>query len=118
MKVLIVDDQKLNRTLPCVLLRKLGCEVTEADSGEAALAALQGRSMDAILLDISMPGISGTEVCRRLRGDPALAGLYIVAYTAHALPEQRVEMLAAGFDEVLIKPINRQRLLEALRLPV
>lgn len=118
MKVLIVDDQKLNRTLPCVLLRKLGCEVTEADSGEAALAALQGRSMDAILLDISMPGISGTEVCRRLRGDPALAGLYIVAYTAHALPEQRVEMLAAGFDEVLIKPINRQRLLKALRLPV
>jgi len=118
MKVLIVDDQKLNRTLPCVLLRQQGCEVIEADSGEAALAALQGRSMDAILLDISMPGISGTEVCRRLRGDPALAGLYIVAYTAHALPEQRVEMLAAGFDEVLIKPINRQRLLEALRLPV
>ena len=118
MKVLIVDDQKINRTLPSVLLRQLGCEVIEADSGEAALAALRGRSMDAILLDISMPGISGTEVCQRLRGDPALAGLYIVAYTAHALPEQRVEMLAAGFDEVLIKPINRQRLLEALRLPV
>lgn len=118
MKVLIVDDQKLNRTLPCVLLRQLGCEVIEADSGEAALAVLEGRSVDAILLDISMPGISGTEVCRRLRGDPALARLYIVAYTAHALPEQRVEMLGAGFDEVLIKPINRQRLLEALRLPV
>lgn len=114
MKVLIVDDQKLNRTLPCVLLRQLGCEVIEAD----ALAVLEGRPVDAILLDISMPGISGTEVCRRLRGDPALARLYIVAYTAHALPEQRVEMLGAGFDEVLIKPINRQRLLEALRLPV
>ncbi|MCK6395521.1 response regulator [Zoogloea sp.] len=118
MKVLIVDDQKVNRTLPSVLLRQLGCEVIEADSGEAALVALRGQSMDAILLDISMPGISGTEVCQRLRGDPALAGLYIVAYTAHALPEQRVEMLAAGFDEVLIKPINRQRLLEALRLPL
>jgi CheY-like chemotaxis protein len=53
-----------------------------------------------------------------LRSDPAFAGLFIVAYTAHALPEQRVEILAAGFDDVLIKPINRQRLLEALRLPV
>lgn len=118
MKVLIVDDQKVNRTLPSVLLRQLGCEVIEADSGEAALVVLGEQSMDAILLDISMPGISGTEVCQCLRGDPALAGLFIVAYTAHALPEQRVEMLAAGFDEVLIKPINRQRLLEALRLPV
>lgn len=118
MNVLVVDDQKVNRTLPCVLLRQVGCEVVEADSGEAALVAMQGVSMDAILLDISMPGISGTEVCRRLRSDPAFAGLFIVAYTAHALPEQRVEILAAGFDDVLIKPINRQRLLEALRLPV
>ncbi len=126
MKVLVVDDQKVNRTLPCVLLRQVGCEVVEADSGEAALVAMQGVSMDAILLDISMPGmdgfevlrLSGTEVCRRLRSDPAFAGLFIVAYTAHALPEQRVEILAAGFDDVLIKPINRQRLLEALRLPV
>ena len=118
MKVLVVDDQKVNRTLPCVLLRQDGCEVVEADSGEAALIAMQGVSMDAILLDIGMPGISGTEVCRRLRSDPACAGLFIVAYTAHALPEQRVEILAAGFDDVLIKPINRQRLLEALRLPV
>jgi CheY-like chemotaxis protein len=63
-------------------------------------------------------GLSGTEVCRRVRGDPALAGLFVVAYTAHALPEERVEILAAGFDEVLIKPINRQRLMEAMRLPV
>ena len=118
MKILVVDDQKINRTLPCVLLRQAGCDVEEVESGEAALAALHARPMDAVLVDISMPGLSGTEVCRRVRADPALAGLFVVAYTAHALPEKRVEILAAGFDEVLIKPINRQRLLEAMRLPV
>lgn len=118
MKILVVDDQKINRTLPCILLRQAGCDVEEVESGEAALAALRAGPMDAVLLDISMPGLSGTEVCRRVRGDPALAGLFVVAYTAHALPEERVEILAAGFDEVLIKPINRQRLLEAMRLPV
>lgn len=118
MKVLVVDDQKVNRTLPCVLLRQVGCEVVEADSGEAALIAMQGVSMDAILLDISMPGISGTDVCRLLRQDAACAGLFVVAYTAHALVSERHDILAAGFDELLIKPINRQRLLSVLKLPV
>jgi CheY-like chemotaxis protein len=118
MKVLVVDDQKVNRTLPRVLLQQVGCEVFETDSGEAALAFLKGQTVDVILLDVSMPGISGTDVCRQLRQDPACAGLLIVAYTAHALPSERADILAAGFNELLIKPINRQRLLTALSLPV
>ena len=64
MKVLIVDDQKVNRTLPSVLLKQKGCEVLEAESGEEALALLAEESVDAILLDVSMPGISGTDLCR------------------------------------------------------
>lgn len=116
MKVLIVDDQKINRTLPSVLLKQAGCEVYEADSGEAALAVLQCGRVDALLLDISMPGVSGMEVCAMLRKDPAWAQLLIVAYTAHALPSERSEILAAGFDELLVKPINRQGLLNALKL--
>lgn len=116
MKVLIVDDQKINRTLPSVLLKQAGCEVFEADSGEAALTMLQTNSVDVVLLDISMPGVSGMEVCAKLRKEPAWARLQIVAYTAHALPSERNEILAAGFDELLIKPINRQSLLTALKL--
>lgn len=116
MKVLIVDDQKINRMLPSVLLKQAGCEVFEADSGEAALTMLQTNSVDVVLLDISMPGVSGMEVCAQLRKEPAWAGLQIVAYTAHALPSERNEILAAGFDELLIKPINRQSLLSALKL--
>lgn len=118
MKVLIVDDQKVNRTLPNVLLRQAGCEVFEAECGEAALALLEEQPVDALLLDISMPGISGIEVCKRLRAKPERADLLIIAYTAHALLSERADILAAGFSEMLIKPINRQRLLEALRLPV
>lgn len=116
MKVLIVDDQKINRTLPSVLLKQAGCEVFEVDSGEGALAFLQASPVDALLLDISMPGVSGMEVCAKLRSEQAWARLLIVAYTAHALPGERNEILAAGFDELLIKPINRQSLLSALRL--
>ena len=111
MKILVVDDQKINRTLPCVLLRQAGCDVEEVESGEAALAALRARPMDAVLLDISMPGLSGTEVCRRVRGDPALAGSFVVAYTAQSLPEELAEILAASFAKLLVKPINRKRLL-------
>lgn len=116
MRVLIVDDQKINRTLPSVLLKQAGCEVFEADSGEAALAVLSTCPVDAVLLDISMPGVSGMEVCAKLRQEPAWAHLHIVAYTAHALPSERSEILAAGFDELLIKPINRQSLFNALKL--
>lgn len=116
MRVLIVDDQKINRTLPSVLLKQAGCEVFEADSGDAALAQLREHPVDALLLDISMPGVSGMEVCAQLRKTPAWAQLLIVAYTAHALPSERNAILAAGFDELLIKPINRQSLLNALKL--
>ena len=117
MKVLIVDDQKVNRTLPSVLLKQKGCEVLEAESGEEALALLAEESVDAILLDVSMPGISGTDLCRQLRAQDAYKGVRIVAYTAHALVSERADILAAGFDDMLIKPITRKLLLDALRLP-
>jgi CheY-like chemotaxis protein len=116
MKVLIVDDQRVNRTLPAVLLKQKGCEVQEAECGADALQLLATQVFDAILLDVSMPGISGTELCRELRARPDFAAVRIVAYTAHALPGERADILAAGFDDILIKPINRQVLLAALGL--
>ena len=73
MKVLIVDDQKINRMLPSVLLKQAGCEVFELDNGEAVPALLQANPVDAVLLDISMPGVSGMEVCAKLRKEPAWA---------------------------------------------
>ena len=83
----------------------------EVDGGLAALAWLRTHPpVDLVLLDISMPDMSGEEVCKRLRADPAYAALKIIAYTAHAGPHDVERFLANGFDAALIKPISSQRL--------
>jgi len=109
---LVVDDNPTNRLVASTLLRKLGWTVSEAESGETALAKAGAETFRLILLDISMPGLSGEETCaclRQLRND---APQHILAYTAHAFQEDIDHLLAAGFDAILVKPINRQRLEE------
>ena len=75
MRVLIVDDQEINRILPRTHLERIGVLAVEADDGHAALARLAAEPFDVVLLDISMPGLSGIDVCLRVRADPALRGL-------------------------------------------
>jgi CheY-like chemotaxis protein len=116
MKVLIVDDQEINRILPRTHLQRLGVGVAEAEDGATALARLATDAFDTVLLDISVPGLSGLEVCRRIRADPALSRLRLVAYTAHAFESTTDEIMAAGFDALLVKPIRRDTLLQALGL--
>ena len=107
---LVVDDNPTNRLIAATLLRKLGWTVSEADCGEGALARVDVETFRLVLLDISMPGLSGEETCARLRAAEAAEPLHIVAYTAHAFPEDEARLLACGFDEVLVKPISRQRI--------
>lgn len=107
---LVVDDHPTNRLLGRTLLGKMGWSAQEADSGELALELATKTPFSLILLDISMPGLSGEETCTRLRAMPNGAAIRIIAYTAHAFPEERERFLAVGFDEILVKPINRQRL--------
>ena len=116
MRVLIVDDNALNRLLPTAWLSRLGCETVECVDGHDALETLKNERFDAVLLDLSMPGLSGMEVCRRLRALPENAQLRIIAYTAHGSPGEIDSYKAAGFDDVLIKPITREQLLKALRI--
>lgn len=111
-KALVVDDNQTNRLVASTLLRKLGWTVSEADNGEAALAKAGVEAFRLILLDISMPGLSGEETCARLRRLQSATPLHILAYTAHAFQEDIDRLLAAGFDAILVKPINRQRLEE------
>lgn len=117
MRVLIVDDQEVNRILPRTHLERLGIPTDEAEDGHAALAKLAQGGFDLVLLDISMPGLSGLDVCRQVRADPALHGLTLIAYTAHAFQQTTDEIMSAGFDRLLVKPIRRDTLLEALGLP-
>lgn len=107
---LIVDDHPTNRLLACAMLRKLGWQTHEADCGQSALSLAATHRFRLILLDISMPGLSGEETCRELRRTHQSEAIRIVAYTAHAFPEERAAFLAAGFDEILVKPISRESL--------
>ena len=109
---LVVDDNPTNRLIAATLLRKLGWTVSEADCGEGALARVDVETFRLVLLDISMPGLSGEETCLRLRERQSAPPLHILAYTAHAFQEDTDRLLATGFDAVLVKPINRQRLAE------
>ena len=113
-RVLIVDDHPVNRQLPEILLRNSGWQCEAVASGEEALSRIAAGAFDAVLLDISMPDLSGDEVCRRIRADNRFAKLRVIAYTAHAMEEERTSILAAGFDALLTKPISKQTLLAAL----
>lgn len=113
-RALIIDDHPTNRLLASTLLRKLGWTAAEACCGEDGLTLTETQVFDLILLDISMPGLSGEETCTLLRARPLVPMPHIVAYTAHAFKEDIDKLLAAGFDDVLIKPISRQRLEELL----
>ncbi len=97
-----------------MLLRGTDWQCDTASSGEEALAKLNAKTYDVVLLDISMPDLSGDEVCRRIRADARFKSLRVVAYTAHAMEEARTSILAAGFDALLTKPISKQTLFEAL----
>ena len=105
-RVLVVDDNAINRKLAVAFVTRLGMISEEADCGPAALVMLESTHFDIVLLDISMPVMSGEEVLARLRADVKYKGLQVIAYTAHALPEEKQGLVDAGFDELLIKPIN------------
>ena len=114
-KALVVDDNDVNRILASRLLGKAGWTVSDVSCGEDALAFLAANPVALVLLDVSMPTMSGQEVCRHIRdGNLGGAGIKVVAYTAHAMNEEIAEFLSGGFDPVLLKPMSRDRLAEML----
>jgi CheY-like chemotaxis protein len=112
--VIVVDDNETNRLLPGLFLRPLGYTVTECDSAPQAWALLQHTVCEVLLLDISMPTVSGMDLCAQLRADARFDAMKIIAYTAHAMPEEIAQLEAAGFNHILLKPIRSNELLQAL----
>ncbi|OIQ27171.1 MAG: hybrid sensor histidine kinase/response regulator [Alphaproteobacteria bacterium MedPE-SWcel] len=106
-KLLVIEDNDVNRLLLEKMLGKLGHEVVSAAGGGDGIAAIKAQAFDLILTDISMPEIDGLEVLRRVRAEGLAEGVDIVALTAHAAAEDHVRILAAGFAEVVTKPISR-----------
>jgi len=109
-RVLVVDDHPVNREIAAELVRQVGLEVTAVGDGPAALDALRSERFDAMLLDITMPGMDGFDVTRAVRAMPVGDTLPIVAVTANALAEDRDRCLAAGMNAHLGKPFDPARL--------
>ncbi|MFZ5812964.1 MAG: ATP-binding protein, partial [Thermodesulfobacteriota bacterium] len=116
LRVLVVEDDDLNRLATIKLLERLGCEAVGAAGGREGLDLLDSRPFDAVLMDIQMPGMDGLEAARRIRNStrPEVAGLFVAAVTAHALRGDREHFLEAGMDDYIAKPVELEALCTAL----
>ncbi len=108
-RILIADDDPEVREVLAGLVRELGHEAAEAADGEAALTAVAAWPPDLVLSDVSMPGINGFEVCRRLKADPATRLIPVVLITGSA-DRQKVEGIEAGADDFVGKPFSQVEL--------
>jgi CheY-like chemotaxis protein len=108
--ICLVEDNADNRLLVHAILDEL-FDVIEYSDGASALEGLKIVHPDVILLDISLPEMDGTEVLARLRQNPEMSSLPVIALTAHAMTGDRARFIAAGFDDYVTKPIADEELL-------
>jgi diguanylate cyclase (GGDEF)-like protein len=116
--VLVVDDTADVRMLATMSLTAAGFVVEEAGNGAAALALARRIIPQCVLLDLSMPDISGIEVCRALRDDPTTAGCTIVMLSSHADPADKAEAFLVGADDYIVKPFTPRDLVARVRSAV
>jgi CheY-like chemotaxis protein len=110
-KILLVEDNEMNRDMLSRRLVRGGYEVIIAEDGERGVAMATSDSPDLILMDMSLPVIDGWEATRRIKTAPELRKIPIIALTAHAMATDREKALEAGCDDYDTKPIELQRLL-------
>jgi two-component system cell cycle response regulator DivK len=114
-RILVVEDQPDNRQILRDLLTSADFEVIEAEDGEAGLAAAAAHRPDLILMDIRLPVLDGYEATRRLKADPTLHAIPVIAVTAHALSGDEDKARAAGCDAFISKPYSPRQLLAKVR---
>ncbi len=115
-KILLVEDNEMNRDMLSRRLQKRGYDVVLAIDGEDGMAKARSESPSLILMDMSLPGIDGWEATRRLKATPETRRIPIIALTAHAMTSDREKALAAGCDDFDNKPVELQRLLEKIEV--
>lgn len=113
-KILLVEDNEMNRDMLSRRLMRRGYEVVIAVDGEGGLALAAKESPDLILMDMSLPILDGWEASRRLKADPTTRHIPVIALTAHAMSSDRDKALEAGCDDYDTKPVELDRLLEKI----
>ena len=113
-KILLVEDNEMNRDMLSRRLVRNGFEVAIATDGEQGIAMAQSERPDLILMDMSLPVIDGWEATRRVRASGMTSGIPIIALTAHAMSGDREKAIEAGCDDYDTKPIEMPRLLEKI----
>jgi len=106
-KILLVEDNPVNRRLAIFLLRSQGYQVREATSALEAFEILKTEQFDLIVMDIQLPGMDGLEATAKLRGEPATAEIPVIAVTSYAMAGDRDKALAAGCSGYVTKPIDK-----------
>lgn len=113
-KILLVEDNEMNRDMLSRRLVRSGHIVVIAGDGRQGIAVAQTQSPDVILMDMSLPEIDGWEATRRLKSEHATRRIPIIALTAHAMSSDRQRALEAGCDDYDTKPVDFQRLLSKI----
>lgn len=114
-RLLLVEDNELNRDMLSRRLSRAGFDVLVAEDGARALEMVEQERPSLVLLDMNLPVIDGWTVCQRIRANAEVAGTPIIALTAHAMAEDRDKALAAGCDDYATKPIDFPALLDKIR---
>lgn len=113
-KILVVEDNPVNRRLAEFLLRSQGYIVLQATNAQEAFDLLKTERTDLILMDVQLPGMDGLEATRKLKEQPATANIPVVAVTSYAMKGDREKALAAGCVGYVTKPIDKTTFLEAV----
>src|SRR5262245_29865792 len=113
--VLLVEDNPHNRKIFSGMLAHAGFTVVEAEDGQQALDAVARQLPDIILMDLSIPGIDGWEVTRRLKKDARTKSVPVIALTAHAMRGDEERAREAGCDHYLTKPISPKKVVAEVR---
>ena len=114
-RILVIEDQEDNRKIVRDLVTASGYELVEATTGEEGLDRAESERPDLILMDIQLPGIDGYEVTRRIKANPGLRHIPIIAVTSYALSGDDKKAFAAGCDGYVTKPFSPRLLLAKIR---
>ena len=113
-KILIVEDNEMNRDMLSRRLARRGYQIVLAVDGGEGIAMATAESPDLILMDMSLPVVDGWEATRRLKAEPRTRAIPVIGLTAHAMGGDREKVLEAGCDDYDTKPVELPRLLQKI----